>query len=47
LLDDISEAVLGQMTIKTEEAIIGMDDVKTPFRAPRVGVVAGDIVVRR
>jgi len=44
LLDDISEAVLGQMTIKTEEAIIGMADVKTTFRAPKVGVVAGSIV---
>ena len=44
LLDDISEAVLGQMTIKTEEAIIGMVDVKTTFRAPKVGVVAGSIV---
>ena len=44
LLDDIAEAVLGQMTIKTEEAIIGMVDVKTTFRAPKVGVVAGSIV---
>ena len=44
LLDDVSEAVLGQMTIKTEEAIIGMVEVKTTFRAPKVGVVAGSIV---
>ena len=44
LLDDISEAVLGQMTIKTEETIIGMVEVKTTFRAPKVGVVAGSIV---
>ena len=44
LLDDIAEAVLGQMTVKTEEAIIGMVDVKTTFRAPKVGVVAGSIV---
>ena len=44
LLDDISEAVLGQMTVKTEEAIIGMVEVKTTFRAPKVGVVAGSIV---
>ena len=44
LLDDIAEAVLGQMTIKTEEVIIGMVDVKTTFRAPKVGVVAGSIV---
>ena len=44
LLDDIAEAVLGQMTIKTEEAIIGMVDVKTTFRAPKVGVFAGSIV---
>ena len=44
LLDDISEAVLGQMTIKTEEAIIGMVEVKTTFRAPKVGVVAGSLV---
>ena len=44
LLDDISEAVLGQMTIKTEEAIIGVVEVKTTFRAPKVGVVAGSVV---
>ena len=44
LLDDITEAVLGQMTVKTEEAIIGMVEVKTTFRAPKVGVVAGSIV---
>ena len=44
LLVDISEAVLGQMTIKTEEAIIGMVEVKTTFRAPKVGVVAGSVV---
>ena len=44
LLDDIAEAILGQMTIKTEEAIIGMVDVKTTFRAPKVGVVAGSVV---
>ena len=44
LLDDISEAVLGQMTIKTEEAIIGMVEVRTTFRAPKVGVVAGSVV---
>ena len=44
LLDDISEAVLGQMTIKTVEAIIGMVEVKTTFRAPKVGVVAGSVV---
>ena len=44
LLDDIKEAVIGQMTVKTEEAIIGMVEVKTTFRAPKVGVVAGSIV---
>ena len=44
LLDDIKEAVLGQMTVKTEEAVIGMVEVKTTFRAPKVGVVAGSIV---
>ena len=44
LLDDIKEAILGQMTIKTEEAVIGMVDVKTTFRAPKVGVVAGSVV---
>ena len=32
------------MTIKTEEAVIGMVDVITTFRAPKVGVVAGSIV---
>jgi len=44
LLDDINEAVKGQMTIKTEEAVIGMVQVKTTFRAPKVGVVAGSVV---
>ena len=44
LLDDINEAVMGQMTIKTEEAVIGMVQVKTTFRAPKVGVVAGSVV---
>ena len=44
LLDDVSEAVQGQMTIKTEEAISGVVDVKTTFRAPKVGIVAGSIV---
>jgi len=44
LLDDINEALMGQMTIKTEEAVIGMVQVKTTFRAPKVGVVAGSVV---
>ena len=44
LLDDITEALQGEMTIKTEEAVIGMVDVRTTFRAPKVGVVAGSIV---
>ena len=44
LLDDIKEAVMGEMTVKTEEAVIGMVEVKTTFRAPKVGVVAGSIV---
>ncbi len=44
LLDDVNEAVMGQMTVKTEETVIGMVEVKTTFRAPKVGVVAGSIV---
>ena len=44
LLDDITEALQGEMTIKTEEAVIGMVDVRTTFRAPKVGIVAGSIV---
>ncbi len=44
LLDDINEALMGQMTIKTEEAVIGMVQVQTTFRAPKVGVVAGSVV---
>ena len=44
LLDDISEAVLGKMTVKVEEKVIGMVDVKTTFKAPKVGVVAGSVV---
>ena len=44
LLDDITEALQGEMTIKTEEAVIGMVDVRTTFRAPKVGVVAGSVV---
>ena len=35
---------MGQMTVKTEEAVIGMVEVKTTFWAPKVGVVAGSIV---
>ena len=44
LLDDIEEAIKGQMIVKTEEIVIGMVEVKTTFRAPKVGVVAGSIV---
>ena len=44
LIDDISEAVLGQLTLRTEESVIGMVDVKTTFKAPKVGVVAGSVV---
>ena len=44
LIDDISEAVIGQLTIRTEESVIGMVDVKTTFKAPKVGVVAGSVV---
>ncbi len=44
LLDDINEAILGKMKIKTEESVIGMVNVKTTFRAPKVGVVAGSVV---
>lgn len=44
LLDDITEALQGEMTIKTEEAVIGMVEVRTTFRAPKVGVVAGSVV---
>ena len=43
-LDDITEALQGEMTIKTEEAVIGMVEVRTTFRAPKVGVVAGSVV---
>jgi len=44
LIDDISEAVRGQLTVKTEETVIGMVNVQTTFRAPKVGVVAGSVV---
>ena len=44
LIDDISEAVIGELTLRTEEAVIGMVDVKTTFKAPKVGVVAGSVV---
>ena len=38
------EAVIGELTLRTEESVIGMVDVKTTFKAPKVGVVAGSIV---
>jgi len=44
LIDDISEAVIGELTLRTEESVIGMVDVKTTFKAPKVGVVAGSVV---
>ena len=44
LIDDISEAVIGELTLRTEEAVIGMVDVQTTFKAPKVGVVAGSVV---
>ena len=44
LIDDISEAVVGELTLRTEESVIGMVDVKTTFKAPKVGVVAGSVV---
>ena len=44
LLDNISELISGKTITKTEKAVIGMVDVKTIFKAPKVGVVAGSIV---
>jgi len=44
LLDYVEEVAAGSAKIKTEEAVIGMVDVKTTFRAPKVGVVAGSVV---
>ena len=44
LIDDISEAVIGELTLRTEESVIGMVDVQTTFKAPKVGVVAGSVV---
>ena len=44
LLDYVEEVAAGSAKIKTEEAVIGMVDVKTTFRAPKIGVVAGSVV---
>ena len=44
LLDNISELISGKTITRTEKAVIGMVDVKTIFKAPKVGVVAGSIV---
>ena len=44
LIDDITEAVVGELTLRTEESVVGMVDVKTTFKAPKVGVVAGSVV---
>ena len=44
LLDYVEEVAAGSATIKTEQAVIGMVDVKTTFRAPKIGVVAGSVV---
>ena len=45
LLDSVTEYISGKGTRRTEEAVIGMAQVKTIFRAPKVGVVAGSVVV--
>jgi len=44
LLDYVEEVAAGSAKVKTEEAVIGMVDVKTTFRAPKIGVVAGSVV---
>ena len=45
LLDSVTEYISGKGTKRTEEVVIGMVEVKTIFRAPKVGVVAGSVVV--
>ena len=44
LLDYVEETIAGSATVKTEQAVIGMVQVKTTFRAPKIGVVAGSVV---
>ena len=45
LLDSVTEYISGKGSKRTEEVVIGMAEVKTIFRAPKVGVVAGSVVV--
>lgn len=45
LLDSVAEYISGKGRKRTEEVVIGMAEVKTIFRAPKVGVVAGSVVV--
>ena len=44
LLDYVEKTIAGSATVKTEQAVIGMVQVKTTFRAPKIGVVAGSVV---
>ncbi len=45
LLDSVTEYISGKGSKRTEEVVIGMAEVKTIFRAPKVGVVAGSVIV--
>ena len=45
LLDHVTEYISGKGKKRTEETVLGMAEVKTIFRAPKVGVVAGSVVV--
>ena len=45
LLDHVTEYISGKGRKRTEETVLGMAEVKTIFRAPKVGVVAGSVVV--
>ena len=46
LTDDIRQALVGMLTPETHENILGEAEVRTLFRASRIGVIAGSYVTR-
>jgi translation initiation factor IF-2 len=46
LTDDIRQALVGMLTPETHESILGEAEVRTLFRASRIGVIAGSYVTR-
>jgi translation initiation factor IF-2 len=45
ILDDVRKALSGLLTPEVREEIIGMAEVRDVFRAPKIGAIAGCMVV--